>query len=196
MAEIKRISGPINEYVELAQLHYQYIPVVTDIELWNGDMSLPNSPHVELVRLMLTMKNGLRWDEIKQTRYYKDRMFRVGHGVGNEIYVQTKIMSRHIVLKKILKHGFDRKKSNECPIVILNEPFWKTRFQAKEPWLNGMEIWDGGGRCAIAYVLGETKVPAYIYEDAHPGLGTSKKFKKKLHGVKGLFDGIDHNTKL
>jgi hypothetical protein len=195
MDEIRKIAGPVR--VKLSELYYQYIPIVTSEPIWDNDMSLRNSPHVQLVRIMMWMQNGggLLWEEIVKSRYYQDRLFRMSKGAGSEEYIRKKILSRYRLLKKIRKIGFNDRASDKSPIIVLNKPFWQTRFNYQRP-CPGMEIWDGGGRCAIAYVLDKQTVPAYIYEDAAPGTCKSEKFEKKLSGVKGLFDGINNNPQL
>lgn len=45
--EIRPISKLVD--IPLAGLHYQYIHGVTPIDIWQHDMSLENSPHVELL---------------------------------------------------------------------------------------------------------------------------------------------------
>jgi len=188
MDEIVKVRGPVE--VELKDLHYQFVPIITDTELWLNDMSLPNSPHVELMRVLLSMIEAKTfiWDEIKKTRYYKDRIFKIEHGMGDKAYAKKKILARYEVLKSIRKHGFKRRGNAKYPIVVLQEPFWKTRFGYEADWLRGPEIWDGGGRCAIAWVFGIRSVPAYIYQDAAPGIKGSAKFEEKLKHVKGLFN--------
>ena len=193
MDEIRRITNIV--YVRPEELHYQYIPYVVNREIWHDDMGLPNSPHVELTELMMLMIQGpgFDWDVIKKTRYYQDRLHRISMGIGSEKNAKVKMLARYRLLKSIREKGLNKNRSNKVPIIILRQPFWKSRFNCQEPWVEGMEIWDGGGRCAMAHVLGIKSVPAYIYEDAHAGTCKSEKFEKKL---KGAYSGINHNTEL
>jgi hypothetical protein len=193
MNEIRKVAGPLD--VNPGELYYQYIPGLIDESVWHNDMSVPNSPHVELVELMLLMVQGpgFDWDVLKKTRYYQDRTYRMDRGIGSDEYIKTKMLARYRVLKSIREHGLDKKQSNKAPIIVLRKPFWQTRFNCQEPWLSGMEIWDGGGRCAIAHVLELKTVPVYVYEDAYPGTCRSDKFEKKM---KGFLDGVHHNPKL
>lgn len=192
MDEIRRLTNMVK--IRPVDLYYQYIPGVINQDVWHQDMSVPNSPHVELVELMMLMIQGpgFDWEAIKKTRYYQDRVHRMKYGIGSEKYIKTKILSRYRLLKSIRKHGLNKSMSDKSPIIVLRHPFWKTRFNCTEPWLRGMEIWDGGGRCSIAYALEIPQVPAYVYEDAYPGTCKSEKFEKKLKG----FDGIHHNPEL
>lgn len=187
MDELVKSKGTIE--VALADLHYQYIPVLTSEKIWHNDMSLPNSPHVEFARLMIDMANGsgFSWDRVKESRYYQDRIYRMKIGVGSKKNVKAKIMSRYLVFKNIRNMGFKETESSKAPIIVLDEPFWKTRFNLELPWLQGMEIWDGGGRCALAYAMGMETIKVRSYKDAQPGRCKSEKFKKKLLKVKGLF---------
>lgn len=183
MAEIRPITGKL-EKVELKDLHIQFVPVVTPVKLWNHDMSLENSPHVELMRILL--EHGLDWKRIEPTRYVKERTRRFA--IGLKRWVEKKIMGhievRYDILKSIKKKGF--KKSRQEPIMVLKEPFWKTRFGHEFP--QGYEIWTGAGRASAAYVLGYEKLPVMFYEDKYAGSNKKGRFEKKLKGVQGVWD--------
>lgn len=181
--EVKLIGKPVQ--VELSLLHVRYIPVVTPIELWNHDMRLINSPHVELMRELLA--DGLCWGDLKCSRYVRERMhrFKLGMTRWTESYIIQHIHGRHETLKSLKKHGFETSKSKP-PIQVLKEPFWKTRFGCEEKWLKGMEVWNGMGRCAAAYAMGWTAITVQMVEDAKKP-GDKGKFEKKLKGIKGIW---------
>ena len=187
MADIKPITGK-TQIVKLADLHIRYIPVVTPIDIWNNDMSLPNSPHVELFKIMLMY--GFRWSELMHTRYVKERRrrFKIGMRRWTDEHVMEHLHVRYSILKSLQKHGYSSKKHGDKPVVVLKQPFWKTRFGLDKPFLGGMEIWDGGGRSTAMYALGKKEIPCVFYEDKAPGSNDRGKFGKKLKDIKGVWD--------
>jgi hypothetical protein len=78
--------------------------------------------------------------------------------------------------------------SKRDEVKVLLSPFWKTRFGLELPWLTGMEIWNGAGRCAAAHVLGLRTIPVLICKDKKPGSGDKGKFGNKLRDVEGVWD--------
>lgn len=175
--EVKIISKL--KLIELKKLHIRYIPVATP-PLWNNDMSLKNSPHVELLRLII--KYGWDWKKLSKSRYWKERKRRYICGVKRwtEEYIKEHIKKRWKLYKSLKKRGFKKKRRGDRPIVVLKKPFWTTRFGLKEDWVKGWELWDGAGCCAAAYVLGWKTIPGVFAEDLFPGTGKKGKFKKKL----------------
>ena len=171
----------------LEKLHIRYIPAVTPIELWNYDMSLKNSPHVELMKIF--SKHGLRWDKIYESRYYKERQhrFEIGMSRWHKRKISEHIIARYSIFKSIKKKGYDKNKDKINPVKVLKEPFWATRFNCREVWLNGYEIWNGAGRCAAAYVLGYSKLPVLLVKDPRPGTEDKGKFGSKLKDVRGVW---------
>lgn len=169
------------EKAMLRELNYQYLPGMIDHDIWGFDMSLPNSPQVECVLLLL--KHGKNWGKLKHCRFAEDRRhrFRLGMKKWTEEAIKEHIFSsRYKILKSIKKHGFDRKKNSLQPITVLKEPFWKTRFEYYADWLNGYEIYHGGRRCAAMYALGYEYVPVLLAEDKAPGSKSGGKFEKKV----------------
>jgi len=162
MSEIKPITGKYTK-VKLADLYLQYIPVITSMKIWEHDMSLVNSPHVELARLLLMY--GKDWDAVKDCRYVQDRRHRFKCGVvkWTDKYIREHVFgSRYKILKSLRKRGFDKKLSRNEPIAILEEPLWSSRFAFKPDWLKGMEIYHGGRRCSAAFALGWEEIPAIM----------------------------------
>ncbi|MCP3681769.1 MAG: hypothetical protein GY861_03675 [bacterium] len=172
--------------VKLSDLSVRYIPIVTPIELWSHDMSLTNSPHVELMRLFA--EHGLDMEKVKDTRYYEERKRR--HDIGMKKWTRTKlkehIKKRYAIYKSIKKRGFREKLG--LPIRVLKKPFWTTRFGVNEEWMGGYELWNGSGRASALMALGEKKVRVMMCKDKHPGTKKKGKFKDKLRDVKGVFD--------
>jgi hypothetical protein len=179
--------------VILADLHYQYIHNFTPVKLWNFNMGLPTSPHVELLRLI--KEKGFDWGALWDTRYVEERVCRREKGMSkwtNE-HIREHIQTRWATYKSLKKYGYDpgkhtTKKGRQYPVRILGCPFWTTRFGIDRDWLDGMEIWDGGGRSAAAYVLGWKKIPAIICKDAFPGSMEKGMFKDKLKHISGVWD--------
>lgn len=167
--------------VKLKDLHIQFIPYVTPIDMWNEDMGLKGSPHVELMNELL--EDGFVWGNIKSSRYVRERMrrFKIGFTRWTEPYIIYHIQNRrYATLTSLKNRGWDDKKSGDKPIVVLEEPFWKTRFGIEKPWLGGMEIWDGAGRCSSMMALGKKEVTVMMAKDAKPGTRSKGKFEKKL----------------
>jgi len=185
--------------MQLENLHYQFIPVVTPIKLWNYDMSLKNSPHVELMKMLLEC--GWVWSEIAASRYVTERIRR--HDLGLTQWTAGKIKEhikrRYAILKSLKRSGYRNALSGKKPVAVLSLPFWKTRYGYEKKWLKGREIWDGGGRCAAAMALGWETLPAVMYEDVSPGSKRKGKFSTKIANVKGVWDetfGVDSHTVL
>jgi hypothetical protein len=186
------MSGEVKDIkwgqAELAKLHVRYIPVVTPTELWHYDMSLKNSPHVELMKIFV--KQGLAWDEICNSRYYREREHRgrIGIDKWTEKKIRYHIKERYGIFKSIQRHGIKEKLLKKDPIRVLEKPFWGTRFNLKASWYNGQEVWNGAGRCAAAYVLGCETIPVLWCKDKYPSTGKRGKFESKLRNVKGVWN--------
>lgn len=171
--------------VKLADLHYQYIPVVTPAEIWDNDMALPTSPHVEL----LTLAARKSHPDVRMTRYWRERARRreIGMPQWTEKHIMAHICRRIDIYKSLMRHGFKPPLYKDRPVRILAEPFWKTRFGGTPDWVQGMEIWDGGGRCAAAYVLGWKEIPVQMVRDRKPGSRDRGAFARKLAHVEGVW---------
>ena len=142
-------------------------------------MWLPSSPHVELMEIFL--RYGFDTPRIFNSRYFKDRQYRNSVGLN---WPDKKILE-HVKKRygtfKSMKKGYDKNKCKTVPIVVLVEPFWKTRYNVNEEWLGGFEIWNGAGRCAAAYTWGDRDVPCVFAKDVEPGTMKSH-LDKKLKG--------------
>jgi len=167
----------------VADLCYQYLPGVTSMDIWNHDMSLPNSPQVEVARLLL--EHGRDWSVIKKSRYVADRRYRKAAGMSKwtDSYIKQHIFeSRYKILRSLKKHGYKKSLAVNQPIAVLREPLWVSRFEADYPWLHGLEIYHGGRRCAAAYVLGIEMLPGFWAEDRYAGSHKRGKYGLKLPG--------------
>jgi hypothetical protein len=159
--------------------------VVTPIDIYEGDMSLVNSPHVEMLEVYL--RHGFNWNKLKRTRYVDERRYRLKIGMQkwtDGYIINVHLPKRFAVLNSIRKHGYRKSE----PIQILPEPFWASRFGIGK---GGAEIWTGAGRAAARCVLGKNTVWAEWYEDTMPGSNDKGKFGKKLIAVKGVWDATD-----
>ena len=175
-------------------LHYQYIHGVTPIDLWDYDMSVPNSPHVELLRTII--KSGMDWEKLKKTRYVEERRlrFKLGMDRWTDEHIQEHIKVRWKIYRSMKKYGFKaefyKTKHHSYPVRILGAPFWQSRFGFNAPWLHGPEIWDGGGRSAAAYVLGWDSIKAIKCVDVAPHSKQKGEFEKKLKNIQGVWSWL------
>ena len=175
-----------NVMMYLDELHIQHIPMVRPERWWNGydQMALRTSPHVELLRLYVDY--GLKWDLIERTPYWLERRARrTEHGRKNwtDKWIREHIKVRIRTYKMLKKHGFKKKYCKDNPILVLEQPFWKTRFNWKDDSIKGPEIVDGAGRCSAAFVLGIEKLPVTIVKDAAPGSMKCKPIQGKFRVV-------------
>ena len=180
MSEVIYISKKVYS-VRLLDLHYQFIPEFTDMDIWQNDMSLPNSPQVECAQLLL--KYGRNWGKLKDCKFAQDRRHRYELGMKKwtEKNIKKHILgSRYDILMSIRKNGFDKEKNKKQPIAVLMEPFWMTRFGWNASWLEGPEIYHGGRRCAAMYALGYEKVQVLFMKDKYPGSNRSGKYGEKV----------------
>ena len=180
MSEIRCITKKL-EKIRLDQLHYQFIPEFTDMNIWNFDMSLANSPQVECAELLL--KYGKDWSKLKDCRFARDRRHRYYMGMEKwtEKAIKEHILgSRYDILMSIKKRGFDKKLNAKQPISVLKVPFWASRFNYVADWLKGYEIYHGGRRCSTMYALGYEHVSVMWVEDKHPGSNKGGKYKEKV----------------
>ena len=189
--EVKAISKLVP--IPLAGLHYQYIHGMTPIDIWNYDLSIENSPHVELLRLI--QEHGLDWNKLKSTRYVAERRLRreKGNKKWTDEYIMGRLARRWEIYRSLKKIGYKPEKYKfkggvETPVRILKEPLWTTRFGFKADWLSGPELFDGAGRCSAAYVLGWKEIPAIWVEDKNPGSNDKGGFEEKLLHVKDIWD--------
>ena len=177
--DVRIISGV--EDVALDTLHIRYIPMAKLERFYTGLelMLLKNSPHVEM--LMLYKEEGLNWDKLMNGRYAEERRSRridFGYKKWTEAFIRDHIKHRIKVYKSMEKMWSPNK--DDKPIMILKEPFWKTRFGQSFDGIVGPEIWNGAGRCAAAWVLNQRTIPAMFVEDCRPGAKECEKITRKF----------------
>lgn len=156
----------------LADLHYQYLPKFTSNSIWHSDMSLPNSPQVEVLELWI--KHGWNWNVLMESRLAEDRRYRrtKGYGKWNEKKIKVHIEHRIKIMKSIKKRGFVPSMSKSQPIAVLETPL-ASYLGARSDIAKAPEIYHGGRRCAAMYVLGFKTVIA------RPGVPANlSKFKR------------------
>ena len=180
MAEIKVISGIVD--IPLDQLHLQYIPKITPLEMYPGSdpMLMLKSHHVRLLKKII--KYGLNKKVLKKTKYWQERRHRFNIGMEwSDSRVFEHIKRRWDTYCSLKKKGYNKKKGDRKPILILKEPFWHTRFNWESGFLHAPEIWDGAGRVSAAIVLGWKTISCRYCEDAKPG---ACEFDKGLNKIK------------
>ena len=186
MSEIKPISDKLVK-VKLNELHVRYIPVVTPLDIWKKNMNLMFSPHLHLMENF--EKYGFDLSRLKKTDYYEERKYRYSIGMKRwtEEKIREHLKDRYNIFISIKKYGYDKNKDKANPIKVLKTPFWKSRFNLELPWLGGMEIWNGAGRCSAALFLGYKELPVLMVRDTRPGTMNKGKFESKLRGVNGVW---------
>jgi len=176
--------------IPVKRLHIRFIPVVTPMFFWANDMSLGNSPHVELLDLIKEF--GLNWNVLEETRYWAERehRYKIGFKDWDKKKIKTHIKRRWGIYRSLKKSGYRHKLRGDKPVIVLKKPFWKTRFGLDYDWLKGPSIWDGGGICAAAYYLGYETIPGYYAKDKYPGSKKKGVFEHKLRFVEDRFEEI------
>jgi len=177
--------------IPVKKLSIRYIPVVTPIELWNNDMSLKNSPHVELLE-NIEVCGGFLWELLSATRYWKERehRYQIGFKDWDKKKIKTHIKRRWGIYRSLKKSGYRHKLRGDKPVIVLKKPFWKTRFGLEYDWLKGDELHDGGGMCSAAYYLGYETIPGYYAKDKYPGSKKKGVFEDKLRFCQNRFGEI------
>jgi hypothetical protein len=137
--------------------------------------SMVNSPHLEFA--MLYYKNGKRWmtNNYNKTRY-KVMCFKYKR--------KKKFPDGFIDLCNSIKEGYLRNGFNDDYIVLLDEPFAKSRF--KRSVLNLVpEVWSGHHRAGAILALSsinesDSFVDVAIAKDTKPG---TMKSSGKIHSI-------------
>lgn len=180
--------------IPVKKLHIRFIPVVTPIFYWKTDegydMSLEESPHVGLLRVI--KEKGFDWDILQETRYWFERAYRynIGFKDWDKKKIKNHIRRRWGIYKSLKKSGYRHKLRGDKPVIVLKKPFWKTRFGLDYDWLKGLECHDGGGICAAAYYLGMKTIPGYYAKDKYPGSKKKGVFEHKLRFVEDRWNEI------
>ena len=180
MSEVIYISKKFYNF-KLSDLYYQFIPEFTNVNIWQNDMSLPNSPQAECAQLLL--KHGRNWSKLKDCKFAQDRRhrYKLGMRKWTEKNIKEHILgSRYDILMSIKKYGFDKKKNKKQPVAVLMKPFWITRFNYVASWLKGPEIYHGGRRCAAMYALGYDQIRVLVMQDKYSGSGKPGGYGEKV----------------
>ena len=181
--EIKYVSKKTT--IGLNRLNLRYVPHVEPLHLYNNDMRLKSSPHLEMLHIIATY--GFDWDKIEKSRYVK--ILQHKHIMGIKGYDKESVLKNlnkaWRTYSSIAKRGLRSRQG----VVILNKPFWSTRFGYKSEHTKGMEIWTGVWICAAALFHGLKEVKGRIAEDLYPGSGAKGPFEEMYGKVDGVFDG-------
>jgi len=179
--EIKYASKLTN--IDLDKLHLRYVPNVEPLHLYNNDMRLKSSPHIEM--LYLIGQYGFDWDRIKNSRYGKILQYKHVLGVGG--YDRENILDNLNKAWRTYSSIANRGIRSRKAVVVLQEPFWVTRFGYNKKEIKGMEIWKGVWVCASAYFLGIKTVKGYMAKDVYPGSGIKGVFEKMYSEIEGIW---------
>jgi len=183
MSEIKVISGIVD--IPLNKLHHQYIAKCTPLEMYPGEdpMHVMKSYHVKLLNTII--KHGLNKKRLIKTGYWQERRHRYNIGMikWTDSEVWKHIKRRWDTYCSLKKYGYDKKKGDRKPVLVLKQPLWETRFNWESGFLQGMECYDGMGRISSAIVLGWKTIPGRYCEDAKPG---ACEFDKGLNKIKRI----------
>lgn len=190
MNDVIPITGKL-EPLPLKELNIRFVPMAR-LHRWYTDMSLPNSLHVKLLQQYIDFGTEVKIDgEIDKPVYsgvdlmnfllkgdYAEerRMRRVEfkQEKWSEKWIKKHIKIRIGIYESMKERGFV---AEGKPVMVLKEPFWKTRFNY--PGIEGFEIWNGAGRCAAAYVLGWETIPGLWVADTRPGACECEKIMRK-----------------
>lgn len=182
--EIKYTTKHVN--INLSKLHLRYVPHVEPLKLYNNDMRLKNSPHLEMLHLIGTY--GFDWGRIEKSRYGQILQHKHVMGVGG--YEREEILRTLNKAWRIHSSIATRGLRQRRNVIVLNKPFWRTRFGHKEDGIKGMEIWTGVWVCVAAYYLGLKTVKGRIAKDAYPGSGIKGSFEEMYKDVEGVFGEV------
>lgn len=131
---------------------------------------MTNSPHYHIAKMYY--ENGKRYTKahLEETDYY--RMCK--EFLGKDSVGLKKIFS----VCDSIKRGYRRSSYKNEHIVVLMEPFARTRYlRDVRDWVP--EIWSGHHRAGALLALGQNVVKVLVAEDANPG---SKYCVGKVHG--------------
>lgn len=174
MSEVKIVS----KYMKfpLAELHHRFIPILTKLELYDfpDPMLFSKSHHIGILEQYLIHNKD--WEKIKNHPYVQERRNRneIGFHRWTDEKIRNHIHKRWLTYRSLKEKHYKKRICDDSPVLILEKPFWETRFAWDSGFLGGAEICDGAGRCAAAMFLGWTHIPAYIAKDKAPGSCASK----------------------
>ncbi len=170
--------------INLNKLNLRYVPHVEPLHLYNNDMSLKNSPHVEMLHLI--GMHGMNWEMIEESRYGK--ILQHKHVMGIQGYEKGEILDNLNKAWRTYSSIATKGLRGKNKVVVLNKPFWETRFGYKKKGIDGMEIWKGVWLCAASFFLDLKSVKGRIAEDSYPGSKIKGVFEEIYQGVEGVWD--------
>tara|TARA_Y100000310_G_scaffold319489_1_gene374852 strand:+ start:1099 stop:1653 length:555 start_codon:yes stop_codon:yes gene_type:complete len=170
-----------NSKIRVSELHFQYVAPVFNDKFWpKRDMSVSNSPHVRFLKRYRDV--GMDFNALWDTDYVRIMEYwnSIGFHNRDKNFIKGKIRRFLTLYRSMKKHGFLRAHR----IQVLKKPFWITRYNGREKFLKGYEIWHGHHRASCCHILGISKMPCIILEDIKPGSEKCVRIDKKLTGVK------------
>lgn len=172
--EVSGISRNISPYtfpedIPLEGLKVRFIGIYEDLRTFRGD--LDTCLESQLCRVFKEFGNNLSLT--KETDYAK-RYMRIVEINGHRPNLEKHLSKKFGVFKYIRKRGFLLRKRRADPLIVLHEPFWKTRYGGEYNALEGPEIWEGVTVCAALWVTNKKKVKVIWARDRYPGT-------KKVH---------------
>jgi hypothetical protein len=133
------------------------------------DYHLLNSPHYELAQIYINQGPSKTKEVFRSTKYYLMGKMLGKSGFPGKIDDLIKSLSR----------GYLSHKHKWAYIVILNEPFARSRYNRDVPNLCP-EIWSGHHRGGILLAMEKYIVPVVMAKDMKPGC---RKSVGKIHGL-------------
>ncbi len=142
--------------IPIKKLHAKFVPNETPLDIWNYDMSLKNSPHLELI--FLISQYGFDWEKIFKSRFVKIQQHKYimgfdGYGKDD---IERIVKNQWEIYKSISLYGYRKKKWIKHPVMVSKKPIHK-----QKNILQGMEIQDGTARCAAIMMLGIQTIAGY-----------------------------------
>lgn len=154
----------IPEYIPLKGLKVRFVGIYEDVRTFRGD--LETCLESQLFRIFKEFGN--KKVLTKESEYAK-RYMRIAEINGHRPNLEKHLAKKFYHFQYVRKHGFLLRKRRGDPILILKEPFWKTRYGEEFDVLEGPEIWEGVTVCAALWVTNKERVRVLWARDRYPG---------------------------
>lgn len=151
-------------FVPLEGLKVRFVGIYDDIRTFRGDID--NCLETQLFRVFKEFKGN--FTIAKETDYVK-RYLRIAEMRGFKPKVEELLNRKLRLFTYIRKKHFIQRKRKGDPILLLKEPFWKTRYGGEFDSLEGPEIWEGVSVCAALWVTNQKRVKVLWAKDRAPG---------------------------